>query len=415
VADDTRPLSIEECVAFALDAAPTADALRARLAIARAQFTTADTWPNPVGTAISQDIGRGSENLQHLAFSYPLLFSWTRSLEADAASARAVRVEHNVAEERRRVALVVGQAFHDLAAAEGRLGVEVEDRRVAGEIAAIADRRLESGDASRDEAIRARAEALDAERRVAIASRRVEVDRLTFSVLIGSDRPVPVRIRQEALLDRPPRGLATPSSVTTSAADAHRTLVSQATDRALERRPDMLEAEAAVEAADISIRLEDRRAVPLDQISISAGFRATDERTGGVVAISAPIPIFDRNQGGRERAAAERAAAGAERERVRRLVTSEVAAALESWTRSRTILAGNATPLAEARAQALALTRRRLESGDVALLDVLVAERDLVSARRALVEARRDLAIDLLRLELVVGGDVTDGMQIRRE
>lgn len=157
--------------------------------------------------------------------------------------------------------------------------------------------------------------------------------------------------------------------------------------------------EAASEAARAVVRRE--RASAYSDVTVELGarqFRDTGD-TAAVFGLSAPIPIFNRNQGNVAAARSDVIATSARRlqaladaaQRIREADTALTAARARVET-----LEGSAVPAA---AEALDLARAGFEAGRFSLLDVLDAENAYASAQSSLIEALRDLSVAAAALE----------------
>lgn len=389
--DLSRPLTVEECVDLALRRAPDLAAFEARVEAARAQVVTESTWPNPTLRMQALDMGDTDRALAQVQVTHPIFFAWTRGLREEVARAAADGARLDVDEERRLIAASVGEAFYDALAADALADSEREAAGTATELRALLGRRAALGDASLLDQERALAEELEARRLLDLALERREVARLLLAQLIGARRPDAILLAPGwRALEEP---LGEPGDVG----------VADLVARAVERRSDARRARSREEQAELAQGLEERRALPLADVVASLGFRSGGPGNGGTFGLDVPLPLFDRNQGGRRRAAAELLGASAEVGRAARRVEVEVQTAFVACQRSRRRLLELAIPLAESRGRAVELARRLFEGGELGPTDLVLLERDAVGARRGVVVARRELAGARWRLRVAMG------------
>jgi cobalt-zinc-cadmium efflux system outer membrane protein len=158
------------------------------------------------------------------------------------------------------------------------------------------------------------------------------------------------------------------------------------------RTIDVQLAEAETEAARKVVARE--RAAAATDVTVEVGAKQFAERsdTAVVFGVTAPIPVFNRNQGNIAAASAEVNSANARRiqalaDSVKRM--READGSLSAARARASTLETSAVPAA---AQALDLARSGFEAGRFSLLDVLDAEAAYASAQSALIDAQRDRA-----------------------
>lgn len=388
--DLESPLTAERCVQLALRRAPDAAALEARLETARAQLVTAETWPAPTLSALVQDVGDSERALAQVQVSHRVLFYWTGELMQRLATAGLDAAGRDVDEERRLIGAAAGEAFLEAVAADELAAAEQAGLASARRLRDVVEQRAAHGDASELERERARAEELDALRAADAAEERREVTRLLLAELVGASSPAKLRLAPIGEVPGIEQGAP------------------QLLDLALERRADVRRARARVSEADAAVLLEERRAWPLADLQLTLGVRSGEEGTTGLIGVALPLPVFDRNQGARRRAAAGSLGAVAELQRVARRVLREVATAAVTTRRARVRLVDVVLPLERARGRTLELARGLFDGGEMGQGELLLVERDAVAARRAVALARRDLTLAAWRLRAASGDLNTD-------
>jgi outer membrane protein, heavy metal efflux system len=202
--------------------------------------------------------------------------------------------------------------------------------------------------------------------------------------------------------------LLSTSSAATSVAAPETT--ESAVSRALANRPDLDVARRERERAEAGMRLQHALRTP--PLSVGAGLRRDFGTNGLVVTFGVPLPLFNRNEGGVARAAAE------ERQAAAGLAAAELRVSLdvhEAWNavdvsrRRLSYVEGEYLKNArEARDIVLASYR----SGATTLIDYLDAQRALREALRTENRARFDYRISLFQYEAAVG---TPSVTVRKE
>ena len=283
-------LTEAEALARLSPASPYLRALRAEVDVARAEVAAASRWPNPRATVNRESSAGVTEYITTL--TQPLPVTGRRGLDIASAAARADAVASRSDESLRRARADLRLAFAALVEAQAR---ERELAAAAGqlrELAAILARREAAGDAAGFDRLRAEREALDvdAERAAAAVARvRAQGDLAAFF-----ERPEQA-LDVVAVAGAPDRAALPPLD----------TLV----DRALSTRGELRALQQDAEGARLAERAAGRRRYPEPEIVAGAKTSSAGD-TGGVIAVHAAIPLFDRFDP--ERAAARARAARAE-------------------------------------------------------------------------------------------------------
>lgn len=389
-----EPLSITRCAELALRDAPTQQLLSARIRSAEAAVKLARTVPNPVFSYIAQDLGLvtpgGPALLHQQALSFPILFAYARQKEAQVAQAALLQTTAAVTEERRQIRRAVGRAYLDAVLAARLLAVEERAAQLAATLVASAERRVQHGDSGSIEITRARAEELMAQRDVEQSRRRSDLARLSLSLLLGAEQPFMVHLSEAAIT---PEDLAAlpPASERTAAA--------------WNNRPDLRSAQATLDRARLQLQLEARRQVPLADLQLVAGARVSAAGTGGLLALSLPVPLFDHNAGPLLAARAQVEAARAALVLRERQIAHELASAEREWQGARDALTRLARPLVLLREQAQHAAERQFAEGMLSLLDAITAQRDRLAAERSLAQAERDASVAAWELRIALAVD----------
>ncbi len=338
----------------------------AELGIARGDLVQAGLLPNPLLNLVFP----GVSSTMSGTLSVPIRILQRRSRVA-IAKLDMERVAHSLLQNGLGLARDVRVAFAELSFARDREALVRRDAALLDEIRQITAIQLRLGGISELEAARIEADALAVTATLQDAVRQTTAAQYRFLNLLG-------------LADLGEVALRPPTSDGGQLPD-----LAALIETALISRPDLRAAELAVEAAGEQAKWE--RKQTYDFIALLD----LDEPEGADLAagpgVEIPLPIFDRNQGGKLRATARIEQTSLRYIQTRRAVVLDVRenhaayqAALDAeqvWTRE-------IVPRTES---VLVDTQRARELGSVSDLTVLQAEQRFLTARIAGAEARREL------------------------
>jgi len=165
-------------------------------------------------------------------------------------------------------------------------------------------------------------------------------------------------------------------------------------------RPELAGREAAVREAESRLGAE-RRGV-LGDWQLQGGTKETAGYLTGQVGLAVPFPIFNRNDGARQRARGELADARALRDEVFVGVGADAVAALQYYNAVRA-LAGEAQTFADRGREVSTIARAAYREGQASLLELLDAERAATDAMTANLRWTADAWLARLELEGAIG------------
>ncbi len=175
---------------------------------------------------------------------------------------------------------------------------------------------------------------------------------------------------------------------------------------ALRRRSDLVAEQRQVEAARARRDLARAQAVPDVAVGATFGRGAIGARDTVLFGISVPLPLWNRNQGGRIEAAADLARAEVVADTARRELERDARTAYRNFALAREAVAGFDRDVIERLSQNLELARESFRSGKIGLLVFNVVRRDLVETRLAYLDAMAGLVEAHQAFELASGGSV---------
>lgn len=290
----------------------------------------------------------------------------------------------------------VAATYLTLAADRSLLAIAVDTEESATRSVELTRARLTGGVAPRTDLRQAETILSQAQSDKAQLTTQVAQDRAALDLLVGApvaDADLPAAIETvEGLLTAVPAGLDS---------------------RALLRRPDVVQAEYALRAANARIGAARAAFFPTISLTTVAGLASTALSTlftGGAfnwqIATQATLPIFDggANRGNLAFAKAERDAATAQYQKAIQTAFSDVVIALARRATIDDQLAAD-TRLEAAATDTLTLTTARYQHGIDTYLDLLDAQRTLYQARRTVANTRLVRATNLVAVYRALGGD----------
>lgn len=380
------PLTLETAVSAVRAASPELRAAALETLALRAEALQTGLPANPEMSLEVEDFDAtgyrafgASEATLSISQSLPLGGRLARARAAGEAWAEAAEADCQA----RALELMKAAAalFYDLAAAERRIGLAEDSVSLSQEIARSARQRVEGGAAPRIESVRAEAGLARVRADTQTARAEAETFRMALASLWGAED---VSFGPAHASDHAP--LPTLSDVL-SRLDDH-PLVAQARSRTGARRADAALARAEA-YPDIDVSLGVRR------------FRDTDD-AAVVAGISLPLPVFNRNQGGRRAAGHRRSAAQIDAVAVRARLAGRIRSAYATAAAARmraSVMTEEALPSARAGFEA---ARTAYQEGKTDLTALLDARRSFIETRMARVDAEREAG--LARAELLALG-----------
>lgn len=386
LAADTA-LTLGDAVTKALQQAPQLQGADAALRAADANVQLSGLRPNPTLSVEAENVmgsGRyagfgGGEKT--VSLSVPLELGGKRQARVRVAQAERAVAGIGARSAQADLTLRVTEAVVTLVASERHAQIAKTGHELAERAHHAARERVRAGKASPIEEQRADVVRINASVRLGKATRAVELARLTIARLTGVPMPLAVVAPWFDQLDRADAGVATGKGLAIAAA------------------------EAEVAAANARIDAAKRDRTP--DVTLSAGMRRYGETSdkATVVALSVPLPLFNRgtaaitrSQAEYDRALAVRRAAGLEFDQSIAQADADVADALAAAR------AANGPALAAAE-EAARIARIGYAEGKFPQLDLIEAERSLAATREAAVDALSALHSARARLAHLQGSN----------
>lgn len=280
------PLTEAEAVRLGLARADLADLERGAVQAAEAEVLAAGLYPNPT-LSYSRDRVDGSPDSVEQTWMLGQTFdlSGRRGLHREAASRRVASVTAGNAARQLDMAAEIRRSFHDVLFRQQTIrATETWAQRFA-QIEGTVTKLARAGEASGYDQRRLSRERQTAEAR--LAAERAELDR-SLARLMALTGAADVPRLEGALLPSLPPPVETALT-------------------GLDQRPDLQALSRRAEAADLDGRAARRGGIP--EVTVGIGPKYVDNgstRDNGVaLSLSVPLPVFDRQQAGQQRAAAE--------------------------------------------------------------------------------------------------------------
>ncbi len=374
------PLDEEQAVLLALWNNAAFQEQLADLGIAHGDLVQAGLLPNPEFAYL---FNAPDKPFRYL-FEFPLESLWLRPIRIAAATRESTRTGQRLVQVALDLIRDTRQAYADVLLARDRLGVAEEAVRLRGDIAKLAEARLQAGDASGQEAATARIDALAATQ---------DLTRLRHDVALTEERLRLLMGMGENRRSLPLIAIA-PSKNVTPDVD---TLVTTATAI----RPDIGAASEAVAASEERLRIS-----KLAWVRVLGILDATSGRNTGhefAPAVRATVPIFNWNQGAIARAEAECAKATRACRTLHDQIVLEVRQAHIRFTQAHdelAILDRDVRPEVEA---AIKRAEASYREGNAGYLIVLESTRQVLDSRMRKAQLEADLRRATAELERAVG------------
>jgi len=413
-------LTMEQAVQVALQ--QNRDVIAARLDIEAAQLdvVAARLYPNPVASYSLGNLVLGNGNSQGVtatgapvaspSFASQLVQTIGVSELVDLwakRSARARAAERGVEQRRLLVEDVLREIVYAVRSSFAEVTREQEERQLArdladryGDTVRLSRGRFRAGDVSEAEV------------------RRVELEGLRYTnAVVDADLQLDLARERLARLMGLPGAAALPPAVA-EIPEARRAFAVQAlVAQALEQRPDLRAAGAARRAAEAQRDAAEREVYP--DLTLGASYTHSQFTISGDnpdtlgLALSLPLPLFDRNQANIGRAALDIRRADNDAERLRLAVAHDVTEAVRRAERARALLdvfegpssADKGGMLARAETT-LRVAEKSYQAGAISLLELLDAQRTYLDVRGQYLRAGYDYRQATIDVGHAVGTEV---------
>jgi len=378
------PLTEAEAVRLGLARADLADLERGAVQAAEAEVLAAGLYPNPT-LSYSRDRVDGSPDSVEQTWMLGQTFdlSGRRGLHREAASRRVASVAAGNAARQLDMAAEIRRSFHEALFRQQTIqAAETWAQRFA-QIEGTVRKLARAGEASGYDQRRLSRERQTAEAR--LAAERAELD-LSLARLMALTGAADVPRLEGALLPSLPAPVETALT-------------------GLDQRPDLQALSRRAEAADLDGRAARRGGIP--DVTVGIGPKSVDNgstRDNGVaLSLSVPLPVFDRQQAGQQRSAAEALQARAEY----RLAMSRAEIELRGLYRQAEGLRATAidyrSRAVSASPDLLRIAETAYQGGESSLLELLDAYRGTLETETTALELEKRARDARIEFDLLTG------------
>lgn len=406
---EERVVTLQDLVAAAMQRNGNLMALREERGIGEAGRIRSALRPNPTLDLEAESgafTGSSSEHRVSLGVSQEFLTGGKRDKRIAVARSELDRYERQIKEAERLLLLEVKQGYYDLLLAQGRVGLAQRHQGLSRRLLEIAQERFAAGEVAEIEVNLARVEAARS------AAGKIEAERDL----------VPVRRRLLSLIGAPP----SQSLQVAAAAEPtpYRGDLAGVKALALEKRPDLqlLRSELAKGEAEVSLAVAERLPNLTAGIALALEKSATElgdlreKETEYLVGLrlSAPIPLFDRNQAGVREARARKSGSETRYQFARQNAEREIEAALAGLAASDEALRLYAAEVIPGMTENLDLVQQAYQYGEIDLLEVIEEQGKFAEASRSHLSALHQRQMAQAQLEAALGIEFSESDGGRR-
>ncbi|MFL6230283.1 MAG: TolC family protein [Pyrinomonadaceae bacterium] len=387
--------------------ASNGDLLAARLDIgrARARLRQAALRPNPtldVEQSTGRLVGSPGESETSVGVSLPLELGGKRGRRIDLARAELEATETEVADRERRLAGEVLALYAEALTALRELQITEGLSDIDLQTARYVQARVNEGEAAPLELSLLQVEVDRMRSRRALVEGRLEAALLRLKGLASIPANEPLRLREQItapLLREPPGS------------------VESAVEIALRTRPDIRLARLTEEVAQAGLRLANAQGAPevsaVTRFSVNqSSFDNTpvgplrDRDRTLTFGVSVGIPVFNKNQGGREEAAIAITQARTRRAFLEQTVRAEVMSAYARYESTRKALATFEQGVIERSDANIRSIRAAYQLGEFRITDLLAEQRRLLDAQREFSDTLAERYRALADLQQAIGAPI---------
>lgn len=360
---------------LALGNNPSIGRAQAMVAAARGNWVQVGLPPNPSVGYLGQQLGSGGEAEQHgVLVEKEFVRGKKLELNRNVAAHEVVRAEQQLAAQHQRVLTDVRIAFSDALLAQQRKLLAEQLVTIARQGVTTVDELQRAKEASRPEFLQATLELDSAEIVLNSAINRHAAAWRTLTAVVGTTHFPTTLLRGD--LECPPDPVKWDDAL----------------QRLLTTSPEVAIAVANIERTRWA--MVRARAEPIPNVTMQGVVmqdNAIGGRTDGIVQLTMPLPIFNKNQGAIRQAEAEALAAERALEQLERDLQNRLAPVFERYANASSQVRRYRERILPAAKESLDLVRRGYEAGEFPYLNLLNAQRTFFQANLQYVDSLREL------------------------
>lgn len=370
-------LSLSQCIDQVVRQHPDLAIAFAQSEAARGLEVQAGLYPNPVIGYESDDMNSplGGAGKQGASVTQTIVTGGKLRLSASAAAKGVESADWKAQAKLYDLATRVRSVFYDNLTAQQELETAREILKIAQDGVSSAERLQKAGIVGQPDLLRAQIELDQSKVKLAIAEQHVTTNWRLLANALGQ-KEMPVTPLDGSLVDVVPEYQFDIIKLTV-----------------VETSADLKAAQAAVAQADLALSRAEAEPTPDLQLQVRPFYSQPDRRTELAVGISAPLPIYNRNQGNIMAARATLAQAHSALLQAELQLLERLSLAFERYTNARQQVQAYSQKILPGAQESLRLILIAYSSGDQRndFTAVLEAQRSLAQAKLGLVQARGEL------------------------
>jgi cobalt-zinc-cadmium efflux system outer membrane protein len=376
--EEPAALNLEELEQMALAANPSVRRLWALVGAARGNTVQVGLPPNPSVGYEGQQLGSGGLAEQHgVLFSQEFVRGGKLRLNRAVAERERMQVEQELAAQEQRVLTDVRIAYYEVVLAQRQILLTDNLIRISGEGSQSVDALFQAKEVSRVDILQAQLEIENARILAQNAQNRHDAAWRSLAAVVGTPELAPQPLEGDA--EKPAREYGFEESLA----------------RLLELSPEI--SAAAIEVERACLALQRARAEPVPNVNFQGLVNWQDNGIGGKpdggVAVSLPIPFFNRNQGAIARAEHEVVAAKQALSQLSLDLQNRLAPIFEQYSNARNQVERYNSIILPAAQESLDLTRQMYGAGEANYTALLMAQRTYSQTQINYLDAVRILRI----------------------
>jgi cobalt-zinc-cadmium efflux system outer membrane protein len=391
--DQTEPeLTLEVLEQMALDNNPAVGRAVAQLKALQGKWVQAGLPPNPRAGYLSEEVGiEGTSGKQGAFVGQKFITGGKLNLDQAVVSREIKQAQQQLAATRQRVLTDVRTGYYDVLIAQRKLSL-------AGELVSISD-----------QAVRASQQLLKAQEIPRVGLLQTEVEAQTAQILLrrANNANVAAWRNLNSVIGGP--GLPLQPLQGDLDHSAKHLEWNEQLERLITKSPEVATAVAELERARWALGRAHAQVVPDLNVQVALQYDNLTEDTVTGVQVGLPIPVWNRNQGGIQKAWNEIVTARRNIQRVELDLQQRLALAFQQYADAHYQVdrfSGNILPTAR---ETFDLVSEGYKKGEVGYLDMLTAQRTYFRANLSYIEALRELWQVTVRIEgMLLEGSLAD-------
>ncbi len=366
-AHDAQPFDIEHALAIAFEHNPELAAAGREIGIAEGGRRQAGLIPNPTLSWESEGLKK-RETTGTLLLSQPIELGGKRRARIQVAERAQNAADVGLEFKRNELAATVIAAFYEALRAQARQDLAQQSNELAERGMQVAQGRVDAGKSAPLEATRAQIQR-EAIRLELNEARRLRSNAMRqLAVALGGEQPPADRLQGDPARF-PPRPEA-------------ETLLAQLGESA-----ELHLAALQIEQGEAALALEKSHRISDLNVNVGTQYQGAEGHQVGVLGVSMPLPLFNRNQGNVYAATQRTDQARDLRNATELRLRAETQQALEQWANAQISVEAYQRQILPAAQRTVDTALRGFQMGKFGFLDVLDAQRTLIATRNQYLQA----------------------------